>query len=237
MRFDLGVRPARPPSVRGVVDPGLLLAAMAVGASLCAPPGAVTARALQRGLEGGFKPALCVELGSLAGDASWAALALTGLAVLFSNPLVRVPLGVAGVLLLLYLASGSLRAALRPAAGVPVRTVADAAGSGGVGRDLATGAGISLGNPLNLATWLGVGAGLLWGTHGAAGRPLASATVFTGFMLVCVAWSFLMAAVASTLRRLAAPWLFRALSGLSALSLAYFAVRLAWGLAAGAGTG
>jgi chemosensory pili system protein ChpE len=219
-----------------VVDLGLLLAAMAVGLSLCAPPGAVTARALQRGLEGGFRPALWVGLGSLVGDASWAALALTGLSVLFSNALVRVPLGVAGVLLLLYLAYGSLRTALRPAVAVPAGVVGTA-GSGGAGRDLAIGAGISLGNPLNLATWLGVGAGLLWGAHGPAQRPLASATVFTGVMVVCVAWCFLIAGAASTLRLLATPWLLRGLSGLSALLLASFAVRLAWDLATGAGTG
>lgn len=205
---------------------------MAVGLSLCAPPGAVTARSLQRGLEGGFKPALFVELGSLVGDASWAVLALTGLAVLFSNALVRVPLGVAGVLLLVWLAYGSLRTALRPEPAVGAGAV-EVAGPGTARRDLAIGAGISLGNPLNVATWLGVGASLLWGTHGTASRPLASATVFTGVMLVCVAWAFLIALAASTLHRLAAPWLFRALSVVSALTLAYFAIKLAWDLATG----
>ena len=209
---------------------------MAVGLSLCATPGSCTARALQRGLEGGFRPALCVELGSLVGDASWAALALTGLAVLLSNTLVRVPVGVAGVLLLLYLAYGSVRSALRPTAAVVVGSVGTSR-SGTAGRDLAIGARISLGNSLNLATWLGVGTGLLWRTHGTSRGPLASATVFAGFMLVCVARSFLMAGAASTLRRLAAPRLFRGLSGLSALTLTYFAIKLAWDLTTGAGTG
>lgn len=235
MRGDQGARPAPGPSVQVVVDLGLLLAAMAVGVSLCATPGACTARALQRGLEGGFRPALCVELGSLLGDASWPALALTGLAVLLRNALVRVPLGVAGVLLLLHLAYGSVRSAIRPTPAVVVGQVATAR-PGTAARDLAIGAGISLGNPLNLATWLGVGAGLLWGSHGTTRGPLASATVFAGFMVVCVAWSFLMAAAASTLRRLAAPRLFRGLSGLSALTLTYLAVKLAWDLATGAGT-
>src|SRR2546423_3713334 len=58
----------------------LFLSAFGLGLAFCAPPGAVTAEALRRGLARGFRPALLMQLGSLIGDAPWAALALTGAA-------------------------------------------------------------------------------------------------------------------------------------------------------------
>ena len=76
-------------------------------------PGAVTAEALRRGLAGGFRPALLLELGSLVGDASWAAIALAGAAVLVQHRPMQFLLGAAGVYFLLRLAWGALRAAWR----------------------------------------------------------------------------------------------------------------------------
>ncbi len=46
---------------------------------------------LRRGLTGGFRPALLVQLGSLIGDAVWALLGLTGLALLLGYEQVRIP--------------------------------------------------------------------------------------------------------------------------------------------------
>ena len=52
----------------------LFFAAFGLGLAFCAPPGAVTAEAVRRGLSRGFRAALLLELGSLVGDAFWAAL-------------------------------------------------------------------------------------------------------------------------------------------------------------------
>ncbi len=60
--------------------PLLFVSAFGLGLAFCAPPGAVTAEALRRGLERGFWSVLLLELGSLVGDATWAALALFGAA-------------------------------------------------------------------------------------------------------------------------------------------------------------
>lgn len=64
-----------------------------------------------RGARGGFRPALSVQLGSLAGDALWAVLGLAGVGLLAQAESLRVPVGVAGVLYLLWLAIDSWRAA------------------------------------------------------------------------------------------------------------------------------
>jgi chemosensory pili system protein ChpE len=80
-----------------------------VGIVFCAPPGAITAEAIRRGVARGFLPALFVELGSLVGDATWAAIALVGLAMLVQNPILRLLLALVGTGLLLYLARGALQ--------------------------------------------------------------------------------------------------------------------------------
>ncbi len=80
-----------------------------VGIVFCAPPGAITAEAIRRGVARGFRPALFVELGSLVGDATWAAIALVGLAMLVQNPILRLLLALVGTGLLLYLARGALQ--------------------------------------------------------------------------------------------------------------------------------
>jgi chemosensory pili system protein ChpE len=51
----------------------LFWTAFALGLAFCAPPGAVTAETLRRGIHRGFAGALFLELGSLVGDATWAA--------------------------------------------------------------------------------------------------------------------------------------------------------------------
>ena len=59
-----------------------MLAAFGLGLALCAPPGVVFAETVRRGLGRGFRAALGVQMGSLVGDGTWAALALGGAALL-----------------------------------------------------------------------------------------------------------------------------------------------------------
>src|SRR2546421_7405 len=120
----------------------LFISAFLIGIAFCAPPGAITAEAIRRGVRGGFRPALFVEFGSLIGDATWAIIALVGLAVLVQLPFARLGLGLLGAALLLYLAWGALKEAIQ--GGVPKPRV-----TGGRG-DFLTGAFMSLGNPWNI---------------------------------------------------------------------------------------
>jgi len=72
-----------------------------MGIAFAAPPGAVTAETFRRGAHGGFAVALGVQLGSLVGDATYALLALAGLAALAQNPALQFAFG---ALFLMYLA-------------------------------------------------------------------------------------------------------------------------------------
>jgi chemosensory pili system protein ChpE len=199
----------------------LFVSAFGVGLAFCAPPGVITAEALRRGLSHGFWSALLLELGSLIGDAAWAALALAGAALLVEQPALRVLLSLIGVGFLLRLAWGALRAARSGAA--------PAASDRPLGGDFASGALLSLTNPLAVAFWLGVGGTMV--TFGVADPGRAHfAVFFAGFMLAATLWCFAAAAAIAWGRRWLTPTLFRAVNLLCALALGYFGLRLLWGI-------
>ena len=195
----------------------LFLSAVGLAIAFCAPPGAVTAEALRRGLARGFRAALLLELGSLIGDATWAAIALIGAAVLVQHTAVRVMLGALGAFFLLRLAWSALRDAR--AGAMPK------AGASTDHGDFTTGAVVSLTNPFAVAFWLGVG-GAMAAVGVADPRPAHFAVFFAGFMLGAVAWCFFISALIGWGRRLLSASFFRWVNLLAGLALGYFGLRL-----------
>ena len=57
----------------------LFISAFVLGLVFNAAPGAVFAETIRRGVCGGYRPALAVQIGSLVGDALWAILGLVGI--------------------------------------------------------------------------------------------------------------------------------------------------------------
>ncbi len=211
---------------------GLFVAAFGIGLAFCAPPGAVTAEAVRRGIARGFRAALLLELGSLIGDATWATIALGGAAALVQNQPARLTLGGVGVALLAYLAFRALRDAWSgalPDLEDSARLVA-ARASGPATRcgDFAAGAALSLTNPLSIAYWLGIGAGSV-ASLVPQSRPVDVAVFFGGFLVACTLWCFLVAAVVGAPgpgRSLVRPTTFRVVNLVCGMALAYFALLL-----------
>lgn len=197
----------------------LFITSFSLGIAFCAPPGAVTAEALRRGIAGGFRPVLLLELGSLVGDATWAILALVGAAVLVQNTVARLILGAVGVVLLLWLAWGALRDAQR--GGLP-----QARGTLGQG-DFSTGALLSLGNPFAISFWLGVG-GAVVATGVANPGPIHFVVFFSAFMFASLLWCVFISSIITWGRRWITPAACRVLNLICGIALAYFALRLAW---------
>jgi chemosensory pili system protein ChpE len=166
----------------------LLIAAFALGLIFNAAPGPVFAETVRRGVRGGFRPALAVQLGSLVGDALWAALGLAGVGLLVQLDRLRAPIAAAGIVYLLWLAWDAWRAGARELA----VEVADDQGHGR--QALNSGILLSLTNPQNVAYWAALGSAL-----GAVGvrEPGASdyGVFFAGFMLSSIAWAFVFAAL------------------------------------------
>lgn len=170
----------------------IFLAAMLFGLAFCAAPGAVFSETLRRGLTGGFRPALLVQLGSLIGDAVWALIGLTGLVLLLAQDSVRVPLTIACAAYLVWLGLQGLRDAWRPPLDEP-----------GVqqGRNaFRAGALLSLSNPKNIVFWGALGSALAGIVEGTPSQTQMT-VFFAGFMVASLLWCFICAALVDWLRR------------------------------------
>lgn len=171
----------------------VFLAAMLFGLAFCASPGAVFSETLRRGLSGGFRPALLVQLGSLIGDAVWAVIGLTGLVLLLSQDSVRVPLTLASTAYLAWLGVQGLRDAWQP----PQQDADDSA----LARNaFAAGALLSLSNPKNIVFWGALGSALAGIVEGTPTQE-QMLVFFAGFMLASLLWCFVCAAMVDWLRR------------------------------------
>jgi chemosensory pili system protein ChpE len=203
--------------------------AFALGVAFCAPPGAVLAEALRRGMRRGFGGALLTEVGSLVGDATWAALALSGVAYLTAYRPAAAALGALGVALLFWLAWKALRDA-RTGAGLEAAPAPTADLPRGTSRgDFTAGAALSLSNPQNITFWAGVGGGAV-AARGATHQHVLL-VFFAGFMLACVVWCFLMAGMIAWGRRFLSVGFYRWVNVVCGLAMAYFGLRLLAALA------
>jgi chemosensory pili system protein ChpE len=195
----------------------LVFVAMLLALAYCAAPGPVLAEAARRGMTSGFRAALAVELGSLAGDALWVALTLMGTAALAEAGGFQLAASVVGGVFLLWLGVRALRSARKghlPADGNPF-----------VERAFATGAVISVASPYALPFWLGVSSSLPgYGiySHGAFGYVVFS----TAFLLTCVVYALVAAALIAWGRRLLQPRFFFAVDLVCGLAFVVVGVNL-----------
>jgi len=189
----------------------IFLSAVLLGFIFNAAPGPVFAETLRRGLQGGYSAAFAVQIGSLLGDASWALLGLLGIGLLLQLEFLRLPLGLAGVAYLFYLAWDSWRSASQI---ISLQSVAIAKGSAA-----RSGALLSLSNPQNIAYWAAIGSAL--GSLGIDQPTLGDyAIYFSGFMLASVLWCFICAFLVNVLvRNLDGKW---AAMTYKACALAFF---------------
>ena len=165
----------------------IVAAAFGLGLVFNAAPGPVFAETVRQGVRSGFRSALAVQIGSLAGDTVWAVLGLAGVGLLVQLESLRVPIGIAGVAYLLRLAWEAWRASTREF------TVSVMGDRGHRRKALRSGVLLSLTNPQNVAYWAAMGSAL-----GALGvrEPTAFdyTAFFVGFMLSSIVWAFLFAA-------------------------------------------
>jgi len=178
----------------------LFLTAVGLGFLFNAAPGAVFAETVKVGVRGGFRPALAVQLGSLVGDAVWAALGLAGIGLLLQLDWLRYPIGIAGILYLLWLSYDSWREANRRLASIASPDHHSEATA------LRSGVLLSLSNPQNIAYWASLGSAM--GAVGISNPQVAHYFIFfCGFMVSSLIWSFLCAAlVARVFRQAGERW-------------------------------
>ncbi len=175
----------------------IVLMGVVMGLLYVAPPGPVNAETINRGLRGGFRVALAVQLGALVGDVSYAVLALAGGGRLTAHATAHTVLGVAGTALLAGLGLLSARDGLRMgatrAAGMG-RDAGRAMRRRPVRRGFAAGTALSLLNPYTIAFWLAVGGSLT--NLGGCQRAM----LLGGFGLGVLLWGPFLAALVSRWR-------------------------------------
>lgn len=197
----------------------LFLSAIGLGFAFCALPGAVTAQAVRRGLERGFRSAMALQLGALVGVMLWAILALIGVAILVQHELARLMVDAVGVMFLLWLMWQAFSAA-------PHGT-ASKANATQVRGDVALGVALSLANPGALAFWLGIGGTMM--APGTASSHLQDPVVFlAGFLSGALLWCCLLASMLAWGRRFVTPLFFRRVNLICGLALGIFALKLLW---------
>lgn len=171
----------------------LFVTAFVLGLVFNAAPGAVFAETVRHAVRGGYRPALQVQIGSLVGDALWAILGLVGIGLLLRLDVLRAPIGIAGVLYLLWLARDSWRAASQ-------EFTVDQSSAAASANALRAGMLLSVTNPQNVAYWAALGSAM-----GAVGvhQPTAIhyGVFFAGFMVSSVLWSFVCAGALALLFR------------------------------------
>ncbi|MBL0729013.1 LysE family transporter [Piscinibacter sp. HJYY11] len=164
----------------------LFISAFLLGLIFNATPGAVFAETVRQGVHGGYRPALAVQIGSLVGDALWAVLGLVGIGLLLQLEALRLPIGIAGVAYLLWLARDAWQAAHRE--------FSLEMGAAQRQRALKAGVMLSVTNPQNVAYWAALGSAM--GAVGVAAPTAADYGVFfAGFMASSVLWCFVCAAI------------------------------------------
>jgi chemosensory pili system protein ChpE len=178
----------------------LLAVAFGLGLLLNAAPGPVFAETVRRGVSGGFRAALAVQAGSIVGDAAWAAIGLLSIGLLLQLDSLRLPIGIAGSLYLVWLAIDSWRSARHEFA------MRESGSPPGHREALTTGLLLSLTNPQHLAYWAAIGSAL--GSLGLAHPTFAHyATFFGGFLLSSIVWAFVMSALVDRLfKRIGVRW-------------------------------
>ena len=156
-----------------------------VGLLFNAAPGIVFTDTLKRGVSGGFIPALNVQIGSLAGDALWAILGLLGIGVLLNIDILKIPLSLAGIIYLIYLAYDSFRSSnIQNDNFVATKIINNNA--------LKSGVMLSITNPQNLAYWAALGSS--FSALGVNDPELLHYFIFFfGFISSSILWCFICA--------------------------------------------
>jgi chemosensory pili system protein ChpE/L-lysine exporter family protein LysE/ArgO len=171
----------------------LFFTAFGLGLIFNAAPGAVFAETVRQGMQGGYRAAFAVQVGSLVGDASWAVLGLLAIGFALQLDGLRWPIGLAGAAYLIYLSWDSWQAS-------KIVHEVDASTPPDTERAMRKGVALSLSNPQNVAYWAAMGSAM--GAIGVTQPTMVDYGIFfLGFMVASVAWCFVCAALVDQLSR------------------------------------
>jgi len=160
----------------------ILLSGVALGFSIAAPPGPVTALAAQQVVARSWLSGWLVLLGATAADGIFFALTFYGV-TRFVGPALRSILFAIGGVLMLYLAASTVRNARGRERGTPLPRGGRWTSSGK--SPFLAGLTIGLTNPFQLAWWVAIGAGMV---------AEFGSSVAVGFFVGILSWTLIFSA-------------------------------------------
>lgn len=196
-----------------------LLAGIGAGFVYCLPVSSVNVEIVRRGLAGGFHAALLVSLGAIVGDLAWLVGAVLGAELILARPAWRAAIGLAGALVLWWLAWDAFRSSRRAAdviAHAPARP----------GRDFWVGALLCLANPYAILVLMALIASV--GPRHASGGTAMRWAFYVGIPLGAVVFSFAAAGIVGWGRRFVTARSLALVERASAVVLTGLGVLLAW---------
>jgi L-lysine exporter family protein LysE/ArgO len=200
----------------------LFFSGFALSLSLCLDLGIVNVAALSTAATRGARPAFILGLGSCFGDLLYAVIAMSGVSALLQFAAVRWILWLGGSAALVYLAARMLAQSLSAHALSPAPEAAAGGGRGPTG-DLVRGFAMAIASPSAILWFASVGGGIIATTAGQAASGVWP--FFAGFFIAGLAWSALVALVASRARAGGAG-LVRGLAAVSAILFAALAAKV-----------
>lgn len=200
---------------------GLVAYGMTVGVALAAPIGPINVELIRRGIRDGFLHGWLVGVGALSADTIYAALVVGGLTPLADRPSLRVPLFLAGGVMLAWVGWNSLGSALRGGTATESGVVPKR------GRSFVTGFLMAAFNPMGIVYWLSVGAALVAEAVDRVGRSGAPMLVL-GVMLGIFCWVTFISVLARVSRRFVTGDGMRWVTGVSGAIIIGFALWFFW---------
>jgi chemosensory pili system protein ChpE len=171
------------------------LLGVAVGAAYCAPVGPVNLEMVRRGLSVGFLAGFLVGLGSVIGDAFWAAVGILGSSLLTDSIPLRTGIGVLGVGILLWVAWGAFRASRQDLDYHLTDAPRKRTG-------FAVGAALSMANPFAVLFWLTVTASGAMASLGVdRDHHVARVWFFIGLVAGAIIYSLVLSGIVAWSRR------------------------------------
>jgi len=198
------------------------LLGVAVGAAYCAPVGPVTLEMVRRGLSVGFLAGFLVGLGSVIGDAFWAAVGILGSSFLTESIPLRTGIGALGVVILLFVAWQAFRESRKD----PDYHLTDPPRKR---TGFAVGVALSMANPFAVIFWLTVTASGAMASLGVdRDHHVARVWFFVGLVAGAVMYSLALSGIVAWSRRFVSRHVMRKINFGAALVLLGLAVFLAF---------
>ncbi|MDD4357693.1 MAG: LysE family transporter [Smithellaceae bacterium] len=157
-----------------------------LGLTLAAPIGPVNVEIIKRGMKSGFKQALLTGAGAMSADATYLTLIFFGLTAFLNQPMMKIILGVAGSVILVYLGAASIRESFSATVATNHQTQRILKNS------YVTGFMLAISSPMTIVWWTGVfGALMTSQTH--TQTDISAFLSCLSILLGCFLWVFFLA--------------------------------------------